>query len=144
MYSTNPPSPIDFGFAQADPFPSSDHEVHSTIRSPSPLPQPVHHFNGQSTPLPPPQPSHYYNDQAVPRRRADKITPSTYTFASGSTKLGEIPMHKWNIPYDYEATAKMNKETVTRPWTSEVQQEQKPRRGLFKLFKKSAPIQTNF
>lgn len=44
------------------------------------------------------------------RRRAEKETPSTYTFASDSTKLGEIPHRKWVVPFDFEEAARLNEE----------------------------------
>lgn len=59
-----------------------------------------------------------------------------YTFASDSTKLGEIPMRRWNVPYDYETMARRNEEVPLRPWTSE-DPVVKPKRGFFGLFKKS-------
>jgi hypothetical protein len=73
------------------------------------------------------------------RRRQDKYTPSVYTFASDSTKLGEIPMQRWNVPYDYEAMARRNQEVPLRPWTSE-DPPQKSKRGFFGLFKKSGGV----
>ncbi|KAF2018410.1 hypothetical protein BU24DRAFT_170444 [Aaosphaeria arxii CBS 175.79] len=42
------------------------------------------------------------------RRRIDKVTPSTYTFASDSTKLGEIPERNWTIPWNYEEAERLN------------------------------------
>lgn len=38
------------------------------------------------------------------RRRARKPTESFYSFTTDSTKLGEIPLHKWPAPYHIEAT----------------------------------------
>ena len=71
-----------------------------------------------------------------PRRRQDKITPSMHTFASASTRLGEIPELKWSIPCDYEAMARLNKEHGGRPWPPPPEP-MKPRRGFLSLFKKS-------
>lgn len=48
----------------------------------------------------------------LPRRRTDKVTPSTYTFASDSTKLGEIPQARWNVPWDYEEAERLNAQAV--------------------------------
>lgn len=50
----------------------------------------------------------------VPRRQ-DKTTPSVYTFASDSTKLGEIPMDRWNVPYDWSAAERGNREAALKP-----------------------------
>jgi hypothetical protein len=46
------------------------------------------------------------------RRRMDKVTPSTYTFASDSTKLGEIPQRNWTVPWDYEEAERLNAEAA--------------------------------
>ena len=35
---------------------------------------------------------------------------------TGSTKLGEIPMHKWAEPWDYEAAEKANMEALAGGW----------------------------
>ena len=70
------------------------------------------------------------------RRRQDKITPSMHTFASASTRLGEIPELKWSLPYDYEAMTRLNKEHGGRPWPPPPEPT-KPRRGFLSLFKKS-------
>ncbi|KAF3004812.1 hypothetical protein E8E13_003521 [Curvularia kusanoi] len=42
------------------------------------------------------------------KRRLDKATPSQYTFASDSTKLGEIPETRWAQPFDYERAEMLN------------------------------------
>lgn len=42
------------------------------------------------------------------KRRMDKMTPSSYTFASDSTKLGEIPETRWASPWDYERAEMLN------------------------------------
>lgn len=41
-------------------------------------------------------------------------TPSLYSFSSDSTKLGEIPMRKWTVPFDYEAMERANAEAAAR------------------------------
>ncbi|KAI4627544.1 uncharacterized protein J4E87_004108 [Alternaria ethzedia] len=46
------------------------------------------------------------------RRRLDKATPSSYTFASGSTRLGEIPERRWNMPFDYQEAERLNTEAA--------------------------------
>ncbi|RAR09518.1 hypothetical protein DDE82_001633 [Stemphylium lycopersici] len=46
------------------------------------------------------------------RRRMEKATPSSYTFASDSTKMGEIPQRKWNLPFDYEEAERLNAEAA--------------------------------
>lgn len=46
------------------------------------------------------------------KRRSDKMTPSSYTFASDSTKLGEIPERNWAKPWDYEEAERRNRAAV--------------------------------
>jgi hypothetical protein len=48
----------------------------------------------------------------IVRRRMDKATLSTYTFASDSTKLGEIPMRNWTVPWDYTQAQRLNEEAA--------------------------------
>ncbi|KAF1843777.1 uncharacterized protein K460DRAFT_397002 [Cucurbitaria berberidis CBS 394.84] len=48
----------------------------------------------------------------VTKRRLDKATPSSYTFASDSTKLGEIPQRSWTTPWDYEEAERLNSEAA--------------------------------
>ncbi|KAF1835400.1 hypothetical protein BDW02DRAFT_292626 [Decorospora gaudefroyi] len=48
------------------------------------------------------------------RRRMDKMTPSNYTFASDSTKLGEIPQRHWTLPYDYEEADRLNAQAAVQ------------------------------
>lgn len=46
------------------------------------------------------------------KRRIDKLTPSSYTFASDSTKLGEIPQRHWTKPWDYEEAERLNEQAA--------------------------------
>ena len=92
------------------------------------------------TPPPPASASPGYLSEPPMRRRQDKMTPSLYTFRSDSTKLGEIPMRRWNIPYDYDAMARLNQEAAGKPWPSHSTQPPKQKKGLFRLFKKTAPV----
>ncbi|EOA89684.1 hypothetical protein ACJQWK_02599 [Exserohilum turcicum] len=46
------------------------------------------------------------------RRRMEKATPSSYTFASDSTKMGEIPQRKWTSPFDFEKAERLNAEAA--------------------------------
>ncbi|KAJ4290862.1 hypothetical protein N0V90_010058 [Kalmusia sp. IMI 367209] len=74
----------------------------------------------------------------IPRRRTDKPTPSTYTFASDSTKLGEIPQRNWTVPWNYDEAERMNAEAAVKgyPVATPVEQKAKTRKGLRSLFKK--------
>ncbi|OCK78628.1 hypothetical protein K432DRAFT_331697 [Lepidopterella palustris CBS 459.81] len=66
-------------------------------------------------------------------RRLDKATPSAYSFASDSTKLGEIPMRKWTIPFDFEAMDRLNAEAMANGWTPGMPEPKlkPPKRRLF-------------
>jgi hypothetical protein len=70
------------------------------------------------------------------RRRLDKATPSTYTFASDSTKLGEIPQRNWMTPWDYEEAERLNAEATVAPAPTPVLEEKiKTKKGLFKFLR---------
>jgi hypothetical protein len=98
--------------------------------TPSPSPSP-----------PQPMPSPAYSAPIL-RRRADKATPSTFTFASDSTKLGEIPMNKWNIPFNYAEMQRLNEEYYAGSSNVTFDQEYKPKRpGLFgRMFGKKKAV----
>ncbi|KAF1973607.1 hypothetical protein BU23DRAFT_589548 [Bimuria novae-zelandiae CBS 107.79] len=108
------------------------------------LPTPEEYFamEASGTQLPPDFPRPFGNATDMPpRRRADKPTPSTYTFASDSTKLGEIPTRKWSVPFDYEEAARKNAEVEVRGWpvaVAPVEGKVKRGKGLRSLFKKAA------
>lgn len=109
----------------------------------NPLPTPQEYFAMQNleclSPQLPPVFSELGTDHAVPRRRTHKLTPSTYTFASDSTKLGEIPQRKWTVPFDYEEAARLNDEAAVKGQpiaTASSEHKTKTRKGLRSLFKK--------
>ncbi|KAK3720662.1 hypothetical protein LTR37_003712 [Vermiconidia calcicola] len=71
----------------------------------------------------------------LPRRR--KPTPTYYSVASNETKLGEIPLHKWTVPYDFDRMSMLNREAYNNGWpVNQIeQQETKKRRfGFSRLF----------
>jgi hypothetical protein len=77
------------------------------------------------------------------RRRIDKVTPSSYTFASDSTKLGEIPQRNWTTPWDYEEAQRLNVEAaaaVVVPVTSkeEVKDGGLKKKGLFRWMRRGS------
>lgn len=75
------------------------------------------------------------------RRRADKLTPSSYTFASDSTKLGEIPQRNWTTPWDYAEAERLNNEAVaTYQAVAPVIVDEKVgrKKGIFKWMKKGS------
>ena len=72
----------------------------------------------QVEPLPPmpntaPLP-HMHSTTDLPRRR--KPTPTYYSVASDSTKIGEIPMHKWTTPYDFDQMSVLNRQAYESGW----------------------------
>jgi hypothetical protein len=75
------------------------------------------------------------------RRRADKLTPSSYTFASDSTKLGEIPQRHWTTPWDYEEAERLNKEAAATSYSVApvvVDEKVGRKKGIFKWMKKGS------
>lgn len=68
------------------------------------------------------------------KRRIDKVTPSSYTFASDSTKLGEIPQRHWTKPWDYEEAERLNAEAALKPHPVVAASEEKvtKKKGLFR------------
>jgi hypothetical protein len=100
---------------------------HATTPPYSPVPSRPHH-----TPKP------EESAEEVFRRRVEKVTPSMRTFASNSTKVGEIPMCKWNTPYDFDEMMRLNAEAASRPFAAHTTTEQKSRGRLFNLFRKSS------
>lgn len=51
---------------------------------------------------------------ALPRRR--KQTPTYYSVASDQTKIGEIPLHRWAEPYDFDQMSVLNREAYAAGW----------------------------
>jgi hypothetical protein len=106
--------------------------------------QPRHHRSGvslnkpraqlkhkPSTPLPSPlrndhiPPASHPPHSTLPTNLHDKrLRPETfYSIASartGSTKLGEIPMHKWAESWDYEAAEEANQKALASGWPTYV------------------------
>ncbi|CBX98019.1 hypothetical protein LEMA_P094280.1 [Plenodomus lingam JN3] len=68
------------------------------------------------------------------KRRMDKVTPSSYTFASDSTKLGEIPQFHWTRPWDYEEAERLNSEAALNPQPAVTMPVEKTvkKKGLFR------------
>lgn len=68
--------------------------------------------------------------------KARVIRPNTlYSIDSartGSTKLGEIPMHKWAEPWNYEAAEKANMEALAEGWPVSGKESQVPKRAGWK------------
>ena len=96
-----------------------------------------HNKKPSSSPLP-----KYPPVSSPARRRIDKVTPSSYTFASDSTKLGEIPQRNWTTPWDYEEAERLNVEAaaVSVPVVSkeEVRDGGAKRKGLFRWMRRGS------
>ncbi|KAF2869146.1 hypothetical protein BDV95DRAFT_609382 [Massariosphaeria phaeospora] len=71
------------------------------------------------------------------KRRIDKVTPSMYTIASASTKLGEIPQNRWNQPWDYTEAERLNAEALINGYLlPATESKPKAKKGLFKFLKR--------
>jgi hypothetical protein len=125
--SPAPPPP----YFPSDPLPLQEqHSIKQprSQRSDTSLHKPRTQLKHQpSTPLPSPlrseQPPHatHPTQTKPPTNLYDKrLRPETfYSIASartGSTKLGEIPMHKWAEPWDYEAAEEANQKALASGW----------------------------
>lgn len=45
-----------------------------------------------------------------------RSSPTLYSIATDSTKLGEIPVHKRTRPYDFEAMSMLNRDAIENGW----------------------------
>lgn len=82
----------------------------------------------------------YNTSTPVPDVHSRKPTPTYYSIASNSTKLGEIPLHKWREAFDFDAASLLDKEVLQNGWPisgDPIEQERKKRKGLgfFRLFR---------
>ncbi|KAK5126258.1 hypothetical protein LTR85_010493 [Meristemomyces frigidus] len=81
---------------------------------------------------------------AVEPRRRKQPAETYYSIASASTKLGEIPLHKWAQPFDFDAMSLMNKEAEKDGWpVNELPgggEGKKKRFGIFRLFRKKEAL----
>ncbi len=71
----------------------------------------------------------------LPRRRGP--TSTRYSIMSNQTQLGEIPLHKWAEPYDFDRMSMLNAEAYANGWPlsdMNVQETKKRRFGFGKLF----------
>lgn len=95
---------------------------------------------GPSQPFRPEELPPMPNTAPLPRmeHRTRKLTPTYYSIASDSTKIGEIPLNKWPVPFDFEAMAVMNKEAERNGWPVDQMNDdsKKKRFGLFRLFRR--------
>ena len=88
-------------------------------------------------PLPYPAPLNNPVQPDLPRRR--KPTPTYYSIASDNTRLGEIPLHKWAVPYDFDQMSVLNREAEKNGWPANdpgygAEEGRKRRWGLRRLF----------
>ncbi|KAF2501398.1 hypothetical protein BU16DRAFT_197728 [Lophium mytilinum] len=137
MSSSHPDRPQTWPYAQPEPAPTPQMPAAKPVKATT---FPV------TAPPPPPKPKHLSPDatskplSAIPRR-LDKATPSSYSFASDSTKLGEIPMRNWTVPFDYEVSGRLNEEALARGWPVEPREErerERPKRRLFGFLRRGS------
>lgn len=160
-YSTSPiGSPLGSPlpqYAKKDPFPPQKHtgKAKSTSQKrtdsmdahrPSPTAWP-HVATDVSMPLhlppprlPSPQKSPPPHERNTLKRRMDKVTPSTYTFASDSTKLGEIPQRNWIKPFDYEEAERLNQEALVNGYPLPMVEGKPKKKGLFGFLRRSPAV----
>lgn len=112
-------------------------------KSSTPSPTSTSHKRPTAPTPPPPSSSQKYASpppvSSVPRRRLDKVTPSSYTFASDSTKLGEIPQRNWTTPWDYEEAERLNHEAAAAGMPVVSKEEVKvdgKKKGLFRWMRR--------
>lgn len=102
--------------------------LHSTLQEPfdpfSPMPN--------SAPLPAESTPAF----VVPRRR--KPTPTYYSIATDSTKLGEIPLHKWANQPDFDEMSLLNQQAYRNGWPNNpsTMASRKKRAGIFGLLRR--------
>lgn len=115
--------------------PARPHRIASSPdipRSPKGIPRELPFNPSKLPPTPPPEvspklmpsrsksmpfgsPTDQANDlSTIPSRHQDKRVESFYSFASDSTKLGEIPLHKWVTPFDFETMDRVNKAAASQ------------------------------
>lgn len=70
----------------------------------------------QSSPRNPSKPHPVAQGRALQVQRLPAL--SIFSFESDSTKLGEIPMHRWPAPYDFDQQSQVNA-AATNAWTQE-------------------------
>lgn len=63
-----------------------------------------------------PSETHRISTDHKPQHRRPDTFYSIASARTGSTKLGEIPMHKWAEPWDYKAAEKANEEAIANGW----------------------------
>lgn len=78
------------------------------------------------------------------KRRIEKSTPSSYTFASDSTKLGEIPHRHWNRPWDHEEAVRLNAETaiIDHPVQLAVSEKTTKKKWIFRFLRRGSAVST--
>ncbi len=64
----------------------------------------------------PPMPNMAALSSADLLSRRRKPTPTYYSVASDQTKIGEIPLHKWAEPYDFDQMSVLNREAYNKGW----------------------------
>lgn len=101
------------------------------------LPPPKAHVPRKS---PPPREKRTSPPPVSPvKRRIDKATPSTYTFASDSTKLGEIPQRNWTTPWNYQEAERLNAEAAVNGYPMPaVENRPKAKKGFFGFLRRGS------
>ena len=117
MTKQSPPPPADKIRATR-----STPRLQSTLQATDPLP-----------PMPNTAPLPAVSTLDLPPRRR-KPTPTYYSIASDSTRLGEIPMDRWAVPPDFDRMSVLNREAERNGWPIDPQEARPKRNGFLRLF----------
>ncbi|KAI9728382.1 MAG: hypothetical protein M1828_003782 [Chrysothrix sp. TS-e1954] len=106
--------------------------------APSTVPIPTHTHPSNDA-IPPPRPPKIPLQQPRPPIRKPRMPrmpiPSFYSTTTSSTKLGEIPMHKWSAPFDFDEMSRVNAEAAAE--AGSFLPAKKPGKGLLgRMFKR--------
>ncbi|KAM0716010.1 hypothetical protein Q7P37_008524 [Cladosporium fusiforme] len=122
--ATSPPPPPYF---PSDPLPKQQQQQQqqTSISQENPATRPPRHHPSstsllsklppQTNPSPNPKPKHKPSTLLSPQPRPTTLY-SLSSARTGSTKLGEIPMHKWATPWDASAAEEANRRALEAGW----------------------------
>ena len=120
----------DVAYQQTFPPPVRPRAIQSSPRLDSMLPPPPELLH--------PMPASAPLRTNLPHRR--RSTRTYYSIASDSTKLGEIPLHRWPEPYDFDTMSMLNREAEKNGWpVSDVDESvvrKKTGMGIFRMFRR--------
>ena len=98
--------------------PARQHRDDSVMRAARSTPQLEYTLPQELEAIPPMPHSAPFPPPRHPSVRARRQEPASvyYSIVSDSTKIGEIPMHKWTSPYDFDQMSTMNRQAYETGW----------------------------